>query len=102
LIWLLMGFVINAQTSFISDAPADSVTVIYDNSTGDIVVSSSIIKTVNIRVYDLTGKEVYNSRVVSFTGKAAVPAYYLRKGLFLVHVTSPQWSKPLIYKILVR
>ncbi|MGQ1947174.1 T9SS type A sorting domain-containing protein [Geofilum sp. OHC36d9] len=101
-IWLLMGVALNAQSSFISAAPVDSVSVNYDSGTGNIVVSSDHLKTAIIRVYDLTGKEVYKSRVDSFYGTAIVPAYYLRKGVFLVHVTSDQWIKPLTYKILVR
>jgi hypothetical protein len=101
-IWLSMSFVLNAQSSFISATSADSVSVIYDNSSGDIVVSSDLLETACIRVYDLTGNEVYNSRVIPFSGKATVPAYYLRKGLFLVHITSEQWNKPLTFKILTR
>lgn len=100
-IWLLMGVALNAQSSFISAAPGDSVSVNYDSGTGNIVVSSLLLKTAIIRVYDLTGKEVYKGKVESNSGKAFVPAYYLKKGLFLVHVTSDQWSKPLTYKVMV-
>lgn len=102
-VWSLF-FMVNfaSANSFYSISEEKEVAVKFDSSTGNIVVTTPQTESYHVKVYDLTGKEVFNKKVESLSQTTIVESYRLQKGLYLVRIVQEVNNTPLIFKVMVQ
>lgn len=104
-VWTLFFMVTAAYSnSFYSvfEAEKQEVIAVFDNSTGNIVIHTPQYETYQVKVYDLTGKEVLNRLVEPTSQSTVVESFLLKKGLYLIRVLQEKNSTPLIFKVMVQ
>lgn len=91
-----------SANSFYSISDEKEVAVNFDSSTGNIVIATPQTHSYHVKVYDLTGKEVFNKKVEPLSQSISVEASHLQKGLYLIRVVQEGNNTPLIFKIMVQ
>ncbi len=91
-----------SANSFYSISNEKEVTVTFESSTGNIVIATPQAQPYHIKVYDLTGKEVFNKKVESLSQSTSVESSRLQKGLYLIRVLQDGNTTPLIFKVMVQ
>lgn len=91
-----------SANSFYSISEEKEVAVKFDSSTGNIVVTTPQTESYHVKVYDLTGKEVFDKKVESLSQSTVVESNRLQKGLYLVRIVQEVNNTPLIFKVMVQ
>ena len=101
--WSLF-FMVNlaSANTFYSLSDEKEITVAFESSSGNIVVSTLQAQPYHIKVYDLTGKEVFNKKVEPLAQTTTVQSSLLQKGLYLIRVVRDGNKAPLIFKVMVQ
>ncbi|HLW07565.1 MAG TPA: T9SS type A sorting domain-containing protein [Marinilabiliaceae bacterium] len=99
-LFFMVNFV--SANSFYSISDEKEVTVTFESSTGNIVIATPQAQPYHVKVYDLTGKEVFNKRVESLSQSTVVESNRLQKGLYLIRVVQDGNNTPLIFKVMVQ
>jgi hypothetical protein len=79
-----------------------SATAVFDNSSGELVVTNLVESEYLIQVFDLTGQEVARREVASGNTKVRISSSQFRRGVYLVRVTPASNAPSVTVKIMMR